>query len=122
MAEKTGGNIEDVKLMKLERFVIQKRLKPGFELGNELVDYFSDKGLSSKLCTARLYLSQIHYHSKEYFRSLSELNKCLEIITELQHLEISVKIAMAEASLQAFNSPLISLNLLNSIILIMSPL
>ena len=115
VAERAGGENADVKLMRLGRFAQQKRLKEGFELGNELISHFSEKGLVSKVCVARLLLSEIHLAAKEYFRALSELNHCTECIEELSYLEIPVKLALVEASLQAFDSPLISLNLLNSI-------
>lgn len=114
-AEKVGGDIGEIKLLKLERFALQKRLKEGFELGNELILHFSEKGFTSKICLARLYLSQVYLASGEYFRALSELNLCSAPISDLNFLEIPVKLAIVEASLLAFDSVLISVNLLNSI-------
>lgn len=114
-AIKAKGDVWEVKLLKLERLVMEKSYKIGFELGNELIDYFDDKGLQLKLCLTRILLSLIYLNTKEYFRSLAELNKCLEIVQNYNSLEIPVKLAMAETSLQAFENPLISLNILNSI-------
>ena len=115
MAEKANGDEGEIKLMRLERFVMQKHLKLGFELGNSLVKFFAEKGLVHKQCMASIFLSQIYYYSKDYFRALLDLNKCLDIAAEFNYLEIPVKLALAETCLLAFESPLICANVLNSL-------
>ena len=61
MAEKANGDEGEINLMRLERFVMQKHLKLGFELGNSLVKFFAEKGLVHKQCMASIFLSQIYF-------------------------------------------------------------
>lgn len=115
IAEKQKKFEVDSKLMRLYRITQQKHLKEAFELASELVECFSGKGLAVKLCETRMLLSQVYFASQEYFRALSELNKCEEIIQEFGLLVIPVKLLVAETSLMAFTNPAIAVKVLNSI-------
>lgn len=114
VAEKTGEKSE-VDLMRLCRLAQQKHLKSGFLLGNELIEYFTSRGLAIKICETRLLLGQIYYWSQEFYRSLAELNKCEDSFKDFLQFEIPVKLAAAESSLAAFEDPTVAMNLLNSV-------